>query len=226
MKKCIFCAGNRLYVKSQTQYYCTVCKRTWSEQKYQRDCTIIEAFIHDESILACSQKYTLSYNTTKEIYHKIRLLLLEHSQDVYAKQEASFSQYDEYYYLPKRKQKTTHHILDAIGIFGMLYEPNLIYTLLLPDQFSATKRLMQHDTMELVEHEEFAHYLQWHKVAHVEHFEHKLEKFWEYFERFMCHFKGIKKENIIYYLKEAEFKFNYSSENQKKIILDYWKKNM
>ena len=108
----------------------------------------------------------------------------------------------------------------------MFYEPNLIYTLLLPDQLSSVKRLLEHDAIDTIEYEEYARYLQRHKVIHVEQFEHRLSQFWDYFERFMCHFKGIKKENIIYYLKEAEFKFNYSKENQKKIILDYWKKNM
>ncbi len=223
MKKCIFCANNRLYKKSETQYYCTSCHKTWSEQKYQRDIFIIDAFIHNQSILNCSQRYSLSYNTVKHVYHTIRVLILNYTQEIYTQQHGSFSQYDEYYYLPCSKQKTVQSIFDAVGILGMYYESsNWVYTLLLPDQLSTMKTLYDHESADVSEHEAYLRFLQHHKVAYVDHLEHRLNEFWSYLEEFMCHFKGIQKENFIYYLKEAEFKFNHSKENQKKIILSLW----
>jgi len=35
-----------------------------------------------------------------------------------------------------------------------------------------------------------------------------IQQFWDYFEKFILKFKGIKNGNFIYYLKEAEFRFN------------------
>ncbi len=42
----------------------------------------------------------------------------------------------------------------------------------------------------------------------------------------MASFKGVRKENLVYYLKEAEFKFNYSKEEQRSILTDLWRQNM
>ena len=45
-----------------------------------------------------------------------------------------------------------------------------------------------------------------------------LSDFWHFLENWLDHFKGVKKENFIYYLKEAEFKFNYDKEEQRMIL--------
>ncbi len=226
MKQCIFCHSSKLYVKSQTQYYCVTCKKTWSASRYKRDEHILDAFLENQSALVCAQQNALAYNTVKEMYQKIRLLLSSHAQEIYAKQTDAFSQYDEYYYLPNTKRHSKKYFFDAIGIFGMLYKNDWVYTLLLPDHFSGVKRLMEHDEDTLLEHEASARFLHHHKVARFSHFEHRLGEFWNYFEAFMHHFKGVKKENLIYYLKEAEFKFNYSREEQKKILLKLWRDAM
>ena len=63
-------------------------------------------------------------------------------------------------------------------------------------------------------------------MVHITSFKHRLEEFWNFFETFMAHFKGVKKENLVYYLKEAEFKFNYSKHEQKEILMRLWKQNM
>jgi transposase len=226
MKTCIFCHSPKLYVKSPTQYYCVTCKKVWSTLKHERDGYILDAFLANESAFMCAQKHDLAYNTVKEVYQKLRLILSTYAQEIYAKQTEAFSQYDEYYYLPNTKRHSKKYFFDAIGIFGMLYKDNWIYTLLLPDQFSGMKRLMAHDEIEAMEHEAYARFLQRHKVARVSHFEHRLGEFWSYFELFMHHFKGVKKENLIYYLKEAEFKFNHSKEKQKEIMLKLWREAM
>lgn len=226
MKHCIFCHSPKLYVKSKTQYYCITCKKIWSASKHERDKHIINAFLENRSALLCAKEYNIAYNTVKEIYQKLRLILSQYAQETYAKQNESFHQYDEYYYLPHTKRRSKKHFFDAIGIFGMLYKENWVYTLLLPDQFSGIKRLMEHDALETLEHEVYARYMQRHKVAHVKHFEHRLGEFWNYFELFMHHFKGVKQENLIYYLKEAEFKFNHSKEIQKEILEKLWREAM
>lgn len=223
MKQCIYCDSSKLYIKSQTQYQCITCKRRWSEQKYQKECSLIDSFIKNETILEATQKRGIHYSVGKKAYFKMRLLLTNYAQEQYANQSEPFTQYDEFYYLPQTKKKDSKYVLDAVGIFGMLYD-DWVYTLLLPDQFAAFKRLVEHE--EEIEHEAFARYLTSHKVAHIKSFEHRLGEFWKFFEIFMSHFKGVKKENLVYYLKEAEFKFNHSQEEQYTILMHLWKQNM
>lgn len=223
MKQCIYCNSSKLYIKSTTQYKCITCKRTWSENKYRKECSLIDSFLKNETILEATQKRKIHYSVGKKIYFKLRLILTNYAQEQYAKQSEPFTQYDEFYYLPYTKKNDSKYLLDAIGIFGMLYD-EWVYTLLLPDQFASFKRLVEHD--EEIEHEAYARYLASHKLTHIKSFEHRLGEFWNFFETFMSHFKGVKKENIIYYLKEAEFKFNHSYEEQYAILMHLWKQNM
>ncbi|OHE11694.1 MAG: hypothetical protein A2329_04155 [Sulfurimonas sp. RIFOXYB2_FULL_37_5] len=160
----------------------------------------------------------LNYITVKRIYQKIRILLVNESEETYTNHEKSFSQYDEYYFLPKNKKKDIRYLFDAIGILGMSYG-NSIYTLLLPDQFEHLKQLSQDELETTSYKEEYAKYLAQHKVAHYETFDNQLQAFWKFLEEFMLHFKGVSKLHFIYYLKEAEFKFNHTREEQK-VILD------
>jgi hypothetical protein len=135
-------------------------------------------------------------------------------------------EYDEFYYLPQTKQKKARFFLDAVGIFGMVYEKAWVYTLLLPDQLTPFKRLLEDESNPHVDNEAYARYLNHHKVTHINSFEHRLGTFWDYFKTFMCASKGVKKENLFYYLKEAEFKFNYTKEKQKEILRGLWRENM
>jgi len=222
MKSCIFCHSTTLYTKSPTQYQCVTCKKTWSHVKYQRECALIDAFLEGQTMAGCAKALHLNYNTVKHAYHKMRLLLSSYAQECYLHQPQTFSEYEEFYYLPYTKQKNTRFFLDAVGIFGMVYQ-SWVYTLLLPDQFTPFKRLMEDENTLEINNEAYARYLNHHKVTHVKSFEHRLGAFWNYFENFMRTFKGVKKENLFYYLKEAEFKFNYTKEKQKKILLNLWK---
>jgi len=225
MKLCIYCNATLLYTKSPTQRYCVTCKRSWSVRKVQRDDEVLNAFLQNNTIYECSTNLHLNYITVKKIYHKIRLLLCTYSQERYLNQPNTFSEYDEFYYLPHTKQKNARFFLDGVGIFGMAYE-SWVYTLLLPDQLTPFKRLIEDETDLEGSNEAYARYLNHHKVTHIKSFEHRLGAFWNYFETFMCAFKGVKKENIFYYLKEAEFKFNYTKEQQHAILQQLWKENM
>jgi len=212
-KTCIFCGQTKLYEVSATQYRCVTCKRTFSHAKQTKEMAIIDAFIANESAYECATHLKLNYLTVTKTYHTLRLMLLSHLETLYAEQTQTFSQYDEYYYLPTCKRGKPKHLFDAIGILGMLYDKR-IHTLLLPDQFAHLKNLEENS----IEKETYARYLNQHKVAHYESFENALLDFWNFLENWLDHFKGVKKENFIYYLKEAEFKFNYDKEEQKQIL--------
>ena len=73
-------------------------------------------------------------------------MLIAHSETLYTEHVETFSQYDEYYFLPTCKRGKPKYIFDAIGSLGMLYGKR-IYTLLLPDQFAHLKNL-EENTIE------------------------------------------------------------------------------
>ena len=206
---CIFCGHTKLYRISSTQSRCVTCKRTFSHAKYAQTLEILECFINNRSAYECATLLGLNYLTVTKHYRHIRLLLVAHSEAFYAEQTQTFSQYDEYYYLPTCKRGSPKHLFDAIGILGMVYGKH-IHTLLLPDQFAHLKNLEEN----AIEKEAYARYLNQHKVAHYESFDNVLVDFWHFLEAWMDHFKGVQKENFIYYLKEAEFKFNYDKDEQ------------
>lgn len=213
LPRCIFCAETKLYKVSATQYRCVTCKRTFSHEKHAQKMHIIEAFIANQSAYECAKELTLNYATVTKTYHTLRLLIIEYLEALYAEQMETFSQYDEYYYLPTCKRGNPKHLFDAIGILGMLYGKR-IYTLLLPDQFTHLRHLKE----DSPEKETYARYLNQHKVAHYESFDNVLMDFWTFLETWMEHFKGIRKEHFIYYLKEAEFKFNYDTNEQRTVL--------
>ncbi len=212
-KQCIFCGQTKLYKVSSTQYRCITCKRTFSHAKQAQEMHILDSFITNHSAHECAKLLDLNYLTVTKTYHKFRLLLIAHSEALYAEQTNTFSQYDEYYFLPTCKRGKPKYLFDAIGILGMLYGKR-IHTLLLPDQFAHLKNLEETS----IEKETYARYLNQHKVAHYESFDNALVDFWHFLENWLDHFKGIQKENFIYYLKEAEFKFNYDKEEQRAIL--------
>lgn len=210
---CIFCGHTKLYEVSSTQYRCVTCKRTYSHLKYAQDLAILNCFIENKSAHECALQLQLNYLTITKSYQKLRLLVIRHLEALYATQPDAFSQYDEYYYLPTCKRGKNRYLFDAIGILGMLYG-HRIHTLLLPDQFAHLQNLEENS----IEKETYARYLNQHKVAYYESFENALVDFWHFLENWLDHFKGVKKENFIYYLKEAEFKFNYDKEEQRMIL--------
>lgn len=217
---CIYCGHTKLYKVSSSQYRCISCKRTYSYEKYAQGIAILNAFVENKSAHECALQLHLNYLTIKKVYQKLRLLLIKYSEELYTNQQETFSQYDEYYYLPTSKRGKPKYLFDAIGILGMMYGKS-IHTLLLPDQFAHLKNL--EDTS--IEKETYARYLNQHKVAHYKSFDNALVDFWHFLETWLEHFKGVKKENFIYYLKEAEFKFNYTKEEQRLILETLWKKN-
>lgn len=210
---CLYCSGKKLYHVSPTQYRCATCKRTFSIKKQLRMESILSAFLDNISTHHCSHVLNLNYITVKKAYQTIRLAIIDFIEQSYTYQKNSFTQYDEYYFLPQSKKGNFNYFFDSIGVLGMAYETK-IYTLLLPDQFSHLKHLSR----DLIDMHYYAQYLHNHKMAHFQSFNNIINQFWIFLEEFMLHFKGVNQENFIYYLKEAEFKFNYTKEEQRNIL--------
>ena len=73
---------------------------------------------------------------------------------------------------------------------------------------------MQHNTTI-----NFSRFITFRRVAKLEHLNNIIIKFWNFFEENIKRYRGVDKECFIYYLKEFEFKFNYTQEEQKDILI-------
>jgi transposase-like protein/DNA-directed RNA polymerase subunit RPC12/RpoP len=210
---CIHCKSKKLYHISPTQYRCVTCKKTFSIKRRLQEESILKAFLENESAHLCSKKLNINYITAKKKYVKFRMCILNFLEKYYIQEQNSFSQYDEYYFLPYSKKGNVECFFESIGILGMSYE-NKVYTMLLLDQFAH----LRHISKDLIDMHYFDHYLRNHTMAYFNSHNNPINQFWVFLEKFMLHFKGVNEKNFIYYLKEAEFKFNYTKEEQHTIL--------
>ncbi len=221
MKKdiCPYCDSKHLYIVTKTSLKCSTCKRKYSIKKLEKDSEIMDYFLKDKSANECSKSLQVSYKSVKYRYMDFRKLALQYTEDTYNKHRAEFSEYDEYYFLPQNKRGKIKYLFDAIGILGMVYG-SFVYTLLLPDQFSHLKYELRDVKISYMK--EYANYLNRYKIVHFEKFDSQIIRFWIFLEKKLLHFKGVSRENFIYYLKEYEFKFNTPKEKQKEILWTLW----
>jgi len=216
---CPYCSSKHLYVVTKTSLKCSTCKRKYSIKKLEKDSEIMDYFLRDKSANECSKSLLVSYKSVKDRYMDFRKLALQYTEDTYNKNRAEFSEYDEYYFLPQKKRGKIKYLFDAIGILGMVYGSS-VYTLLLPDQFFHLKN--EKKDIKISYMKEYANYLNRYKIVHFEKFDSQIIRFWVFLEKKLLHFKGISRENFIYYLKEYEFKFNTPKDKQKEILWLLW----
>ncbi len=216
---CPYCFSKHLYKVTQTSYKCSKCKKKYSIKKLQKDSTIMDYFCDNISANECAKTLNFNYKSVKERYMDFRKLALLHLEEIYTKNSNQFSEYDEYYFLPKHKRGKVKYLFDAIGILGMVYNTK-IYTILLTDQFSHIKQ--ESKDIQITYIKEYAKYLNRYKIVHFEKFDSLIIKFWVYLEKNTLHYKGVSKDNFIYYLKECEFKFNFNRKEQKDILWKRW----
>lgn len=218
-KQCPFCKNKKLYAVSNTSLKCSACKRKYSHIKLEKDYKILNFFCDNISANECAKSLKISYKSVRDRYMDFRKFLYIYIENIYIENYAEFNEHDEYYFLPQNKRGRVKYLFEAIGILGMAYN-NSIYTLLLPDQFAHIKNRL--DNEKIIYIKEYARFLNRHKIMHFEKFDSRLIRFWVYLEEKLLHFKGVSKENFIYYLKEYEFKFNHKKEKQKKILWQLW----
>ncbi|WP_024954013.1 hypothetical protein [Sulfurospirillum arcachonense] len=219
---CPFCECKQLYIVSKTSFKCAKCKKKYSFSKLEKDYEIMNYFCNDISAKQCADALHVNYKSVKDRYMDFRKLILLHVEEVYAKNLNSFSEYEEYYFLPKNKRGKVKYLFDSIGILGKVYN-NSIYTILLPDQFSHLRNDNLYNTdVNFTYMKEYAQYLNRHKLIHYEKFDSQILRFWVYLEKKLLHFKGISRENFVYYLKEYEFKFNNTQKEQKNTLWKLW----
>ncbi len=206
---CKNCKNQTFYTLANEYIKCKKCAKKYSLKKLKRNEQIINGFIKNKTALELSNELKLNYKTVKNRYDELRGKLPQFLEDEYNSLPKDYSDYEEYYYFTsKQKLKKIKSLYEAINIIGF-YSNSKVYTLLMPN--------LKH-RRESLSGSEYEKYLNWHKIYSKESYKTKLYDFWKYLEESLKKYKGIDYEYFFFYLKECEFRFNYSKEEQLEIL--------
>ena len=204
IKNCIYCANKTLYSLANGHLKCSKCQKKFSPKKYLRQLQIAQGFCDDESANELSKKLGLNYETVAGIYAKLRIHLAYFAQLEFENHESYISEYDEYLYIPKNKQKEIENIYDAQNF--LIFDYGKIYTLMLP--FSSKFLRYAQDPAEV------KRFVMHNKIARLQSSMNTINDFCRFFEENIKRYKGVSGQNFHYYLKEIEFKFNYEKDQR------------
>lgn len=203
MDSCLYCHSKQIYRLSNQHIKCGHCKKKYSLKKINTHAKVIQAFCNNTTALQCHKELNLNYVTVQKKYAQLRTYIV-HFLDIQYNQKKSYSNtYDEYIYLKSK------NIYEAQNFLTFIYESK-IYNLMLPSLY---KFKTYHESKD-----ELSKFLFLNKIAKLQSKTSLINDFWHFLEEFLKKYKGIEAKNFIYYLKEAEFKFNHTKEEQVEIL--------
>jgi len=211
---CPFCNHNIIYTLQTTQKKCAKCLQKFSEKKILFEKKIISLFCENITVNQCVKNHNLNYVTVKKKYDKYRQLIASFLEEEYLNKK--ILEYDEYIYLELSKKKIKENIFDAINFMTFNYEDK-VYNLLMPNLHRYKNQFLD-DGLQESYFKEFSKFMMMNKISKIQKKENIIASFWIFFEESILKYKGIDKENFFYYLKEIEFKFNYSLNEQREIL--------
>lgn len=203
MNNCSSCNNNKFYTLSNGYIKCTKCKRKYSLKKIELNKKIVQCFCKDLNALETSKKLDITYVSISKKFQLYRELVVSYLDDKYNDIKNDPNEFDEYIYIKNSNIKNAHNILT-------FNYSSYIYNLMLPTfkKFSYIE-----------DEKQLSKFLQYYKIAKLESKNSLINNFWEFLEEFLKKYKGVDKKNFIFYLKEAEFKFNYNEKAQEEILL-------
>ncbi|QOG11988.1 transposase [Arcobacter sp. FWKO B] len=197
---CIYCQHKFVYILKNGHIKCAKCKKKYSLERLARRIKIINGFCEGLNAYVLADKLSLNYITVTNEYKIIRILISNFLQNEFEKHESYISEYDEYLYIPQNKKASVEAIFEAKNF--LIFDYGKIYTTMLPF-------VSKYKTINL-EPKELKKFLSQNKIAKLTQQENTINKFCNFFEKEIKKYKGIKEENFSFYLKEIEFRFNYS----------------
>ena len=205
---CQNCNNTTFYTLANDYIKCKTCAKKYSLKKLQKDNLIIIQFCENKNALKISKELELNYKTVKDrfdIFRKRIALFLEHEYNHSIK---DYNEYEEFYYIKEReKKKKKKSLSESINIMGF-YSNKKVYTLLMP---KIGRRAFDIE-------DGFIQYLNWNKIHSLNSHQTNLNIFWKFLEDNLKKYKGVEEDNFFYYLKESEFKFNYTKDEQIEIL--------
>jgi len=218
--KCPYCNHSVTYKLKTGQEKCSRCKRKFSSAKIILEQKMCKYFCDDKNINETAKSLEVNYITVQKRYTFYRESISSYLEEQYEKYETK--EYDEYVYLPKSKKKIKENIFDAQNFLTFCYDESKVYNLLMPN-LGRYKQQFLSDNLEEVYFKEFSHFMMFNKIAKIKKLDNAIIKFWNFFENYILQYKGVSQESFYYYLKECEFKFNYTKEEQIEILLSFLK---
>ena len=213
LNQCPSCKSSNLYILKNDYLKCKDCSKKFSPKKQSLDFKIIDCFCKDYNALEVSKLLSINYRTVQNRYTYFRKLCATYLEELYNNSVQENSAYEEHYYFSQKdKNKKRKSIYDAINIIGF-YSNNRVFTLLMPPLPKP---------LEEQEDKSFEKYMQWHKIYSQEYNNSKLKEFWDFLDTSMKKYKGVNNMGFFYYLKECEFKFNFSNIEQQSILKDIY----
>lgn len=214
LTECIYCS-NFVYHLNDGRLKCYKCHKKISKKKINKIITLIDAFIENETALQTSKRLQLSYASVQKSFLFFRLLCSVISQNEYDKIKNLPCEYEEYFYIENSKKKIQKSIFEAINFLTFDYN-NHIYTILLPPIVNYSE--------DSFSDKEFKKFKRDSKLIKVNRYHNNINKFWNYLEKNILHYKGVDKDKFGYFLKEIEFKYNHSKEEAKDLLIkEYFK---
>lgn len=207
--KCIYCNHPQTYVLGDGMEKCTKCLRKFSPKKIKKEQKILTFFIKGMNATEASKLTGMHIVTIQKYYQYFRKTITLFCDRQYKLNAHKVDEYDEYLYLPKSLKKFDENIHKLQHFLTLSYE-NKVYNLMMP-----TIQHFQYDMIDEQENKLLSKYLRFNKVAKLKKVDNTITKFWDYFEGYILQYKGVSDEQFIYYLKEAEWRFNYTDEEQK-----------
>lgn len=199
--KCIYCKSPNTYLLADKQRKCARCKRKFSPQKLEREAKLWKHFVQGHHARDTSKLTKMHFATVQKYYEKFRRNIAIHSDNVYQRNSDRVTGYDEYLYLPK-SLKVEENIHKLQHFLTLSYD-NKVYNIMMP------KTKQKHfDDQNEQEHKLLLKYLNFNKIAKLSKAQNTITEFWDYFETFILQYKGVSDEQFIFYLKEAEWRFN------------------
>jgi len=189
MEKCIYCSHYILYKLSDGNLKCAKCKRKFSPKKYKRKKIILDEFLNGLNPNEISKKHNFSYVSVVNEIKNIRIEMAQICEDKFLEKN-NICEFEEYLYIPNKDIYKAENFL-TIDYGG------LIYNIMLSDM----------KNYENLDEKEIKSMFLQSRIIKIQN-QLKIQQFWDYFEIFMKKYRGVKKNNFFYYLKEAEFRFN------------------
>ena len=187
---------------------------------------LIEHFVSGTTARCAAEIIGVNRKTSAYYFHRLRELISYHSEQEAHEFFDGEIEVDESYFGVHRKGKRGRGAAGKVPVFGLLKRGGKVYTKIIPDAKSSTlmpiiQRKVIPDSIvysdcwrgyNVLDVSDFHHY----RINHSKLFADKhnhingIENFWNQAKRHMRKFNGVPKENFGLYLKECEWRFNYS----------------
>ena len=205
---CQNCNNTTFYTLANDYIKCKTCAKKYSLKKLQKDDLIIIQFCENKNALKISKELELNYKTIKDRFDIFRKKIALFLENEYNHSIKDYNEYEEFYYIKEReKKKKKKSLSESINIMGF-YSNKKVYTLLMP---KIGRRAFDIE-------DGFIQYLNWNKIHSLNSHQTNLNIFWKFLEDNLKKYKGFEEDNFFYYLKESEFKFNYTKDEQIEIL--------